>query len=927
MKNLYFENRITEWLNKKDPVVKLFVDIGEKFGTNELIMVALKSRKGETFSNEVLKSLKLFTNEMKEREEISSVKSIVNMPDIRKIEEGIEVKDFLGYIPEKERKLNEIKKYALSKESYVNNVISEDGEWLAIAIYLRSGEDPVKVFGGIVKPVVEKYFSLNMEIYYSGEPSTAYFADEFIKKDLRKLVPIIILTILIILYFSFRNFKGVVLPTLVVLIATIWVFGLMGLIRKPMNLITPALPVLLIALGSAYGIHVLNRIMYEEYTSGLNFSTLKKVVMEVFIPVSMTGVTTIIGFCSFITAKIATITTFGLFAAAGILFSTLISLFFIPASYKLNSFKKKNSNAKRDDRYFKFLLPLSRFVKNHPKFIIFISVIIFIIFIIWIPRISRKVNFIEYFPKNSVPSISFEIIKNNFGGASPLTVYFKSNNLKSASFLRLMRRVENYIFSLQEINNPFSVVDFIQEINYQLNNRYHIPDSDGGVSNLWFFIEGRDELRQILTEDYTEGLILSKLPQIDVKFLKKVREKLKDFLGKEFSRDYFEYRLDNLSEKEIIKLKKEETGYVLEEISWLLSYYNRNNENRFDERKAQEILYCLIDNIPTCHDSDVKEKIEEEFKDYIFSDYFDFEISINVKNKLYKNLCKEIFRGKFSKESLKKILESLIPSFEYDEEIANDVIETLFFRIEEAKRISFTERAYKAIKGIFPQNVRKNDYFNKKVKGLFYEIADNLVILPIKILDNTYSKKINIEKIEQSGFPSFMTKIDQLLYISQLQSLILALFVTFIVMIIMRHSFLFGMISLIPILFTLGIIYGFLGFSGIPLDYATMMIAGISIGVGIDYAIHLIHSIGNKMDEGYILEEAIQLTFLEKGKAILVNSIAVMAGFAVLLFSSLAPLRHLGGVMVGSMFLAAFSALTILPSVIFLIKSKAGGEK
>jgi len=106
-----------------------------------------------------------------------------------------------------------------------------------------------------------------------------------------------------------------------------------------------------------------------------------------------------------------------------------------------------------------------------------------------------------------------------------------------------------------------------------------------------------------------------------------------------------------------------------------------------------------------------------------------------------------------------------------------------------------------------------------------------------------------------------------------------------------------------------------------------MTIAGISIGVGIDYAIHFIYEIGLHLGKGISIEDSIKHSYIEKGKSIITNSIAVISGFAVLLLSSMNPLRHLGEVMMGSMFLSAFSTLTLLPAVIILVKPKIGGKK
>jgi len=156
---------------------------------------------------------------------------------------------------------------------------------------------------------------------------------------------------------------------------------------------------------------------------------------------------------------------------------------------------------------------------------------------------------------------------------------------------------------------------------------------------------------------------------------------------------------------------------------------------------------------------------------------------------------------------------------------------------------------------------------------------------------------------------------------------LLALLVTFIIMVLLRRSFVLGAISIIPIVFTVSVIYGFLGFSGIRLDFATMMTASVSIGVGIDYSIHFIHSVLKNKDKGYALEEAVHHAFLEKGKAILTNSLAVMAGFIVLLLSSMSPLRDFGGIMAGSMFLAALSSLTVLPAMILITKPRIGRKR
>ena len=899
-KHLRFENRFTSWFPKEDPVLRIFLETGEKFGTNELVMVAIKAKKGETFRPQILKRIKALTEALSEKPEIFLVTSIANAPDIRKIEDGIEIRDLLDEIPEDERELSRLKEYILSKENFVNNVISADGKWLAMAIYLRTEEnsDPIKAFAEVIKPTVEKYLGDVAEIYYSGDPSDAYYANQFSTDDLKLLTPLVILLIILVLFFSFKSWQGVVHPLLVVILATIWTFGTMGLFKKPMDLLTPILPVLLIALGSAYGIHVLNKILHEENVS--------EATSKIFVPVLMAGLTTIVGFLSFGTAKLSLIVNLGLFSALGIFYAMLISLSVIPALMVVFHHHPQLQQEKYG--YSSLLRPLSRAVFSSRWMVAGAFLIIFLFFSLWIPRIHREVNFTEYYPQDSIPRKSLQIIKEHFGGAYPVTLYFRAKRIKSPEVLKAMRMVENYLYSLEETSLPFSVSDFIEELNYQLNGRYHIPPSSGEVSNLWFFMEGRKELSQIITPDGKEALVFAKLPEASTSLMRRTYFRLRRFLEK--TGKFEAYDLKKLSPAQRERAREAEEEWIEKEMGWLGEKYG------FKIKKGA--LAGIHRLIPRFSDPEVVGCFREELEAYVLSPDFEFEIPRPRGEKLVKEIIHLVEKG-FSQEKVFNALKEEIPSSQWDAETGEDVASALSYRLRECQSRVFVKRAWAKL-GL----ENRNKYFGKKAMGLLWEIADDLVVLPEGSLPFP-GERINL-KISQSGFPAAMTRLDHFLYISQLQSLGIALILTFILMVALRKSLAVGAISTTPIIFTLGVIYGFLGLSGIPLTYATMMIAGVSIGVGIDYAIHFIHGFYQEIEEGLSTREAIEKTYVEKGRAILSNSIAVILGFGVLLFSRLKPLHQFGGTMMGSMFLAALAALSFLPALLLILKEK-GGEK
>ncbi len=902
MKYLRFENRFTSWFPRSDPVLKTFIMTGEKFGTNELVMVALRARKGETFSPQILKRVKSLTEALKEKPQVFLVSSIVNSPDIRRVEGGIEVRDLLEEIPENPEELKKLKAYVLSRESFVNNVISSDGNWLAVAVYLKTTEesDPIKNFQEVVKPTVEEYLSDVAEVYYSGDPSDAYFANEFSMADLRRLTPMVILLIVLVLFFSFRSWKGVFYPSLVVLLSTIWTFGTMGLLRKPMDLLTPILPVLLIALGSAYGIHVLNKILHED--------SVETATAEIFLPVLMAGLTTVVGFLSFSTAKLSLIVNLGLFSALGIFYAMVIALSLIPAMMSLR--REKGRRRVEKHGYSALLRPLSALVLKRKGLIAAGFLILLVFFSLWIPRIRREVNFTEYYPEDSVPRVSLKVVKEHFAGAYPLTLYLKALSFRDPAVLRVLRLAEYRLYSMKEASLPISLADFLQELNFQLNGRYHLPASRGEVSNLWFFMEGREEISQILTHDEKEALVFAKLPEASTTLMRETYQRLEEVLEK-FKGGFEAYRINDLSPKEGERVREAETKQVEAQLRSLAGKY---------EVTLKGSLGKIWKRFPPDSDPQVVEVFRNKVKEEILSPDFDFELSRRQGEALVRELAAITRKGKAGKESFLSALRRRVSPEEWEEETARDVVEGLLYRLREARGEVFVNRAWEKL------NVEdENSHFRKKARGLLWELADDLAVLPYGTLPFR-GKRVGVDKITQSGFPAAMTRLDHFLYTSQLQSLAIALLLTFLLMVALRGSLGVGAVSTTPILFTLGVIYGFLGLSGIPLSYATMMIAGISIGVGIDYAIHFIHGVHGEMDKGLDLTQAIEKTFIEKGRAILSNSIAVILGFGVLLFSRLKPLHQFGATMMGSMFLAALAALTLLPSLLVLIK-KNGGEK
>lgn len=127
-----------------------------------------------------------------------------------------------------------------------------------------------------------------------------------------------------------------------------------------------------------------------------------------------------------------------------------------------------------------------------------------------------------------------------------------------------------------------------------------------------------------------------------------------------------------------------------------------------------------------------------------------------------------------------------------------------------------------------------------------------------------------------------------------------------------------AIVSVIPISTAIGVVYSLMGFLGITLDTATVILSSIAIGIGVDDTIHFLKTFRTEIRSGHPIAEAMERTFQEAGRAIIYTTAALFLGFSVTLLSSFTPVVNLGLLIMGVMISTTLGALLLLPSVLMV---------
>ena len=143
---------------------------------------------------------------------------------------------------------------------------------------------------------------------------------------------------------------------------------------------------------------------------------------------------------------------------------------------------------------------------------------------------------------------------------------------------------------------------------------------------------------------------------------------------------------------------------------------------------------------------------------------------------------------------------------------------------------------------------------------------------------------------------------------NQILSLIIAFIALFIIGTLIFRSPRLGVLAVFPAGFTLLVTFGLMGWLGMPLDPGTCMVAALSLGIGIDYAIHFIW---RRRWCGLSLEQTARTV----GPALAFNAVEVASGFAVMIIADTVPLARFGILVTVAILVAALSTFTLLPAL------------
>lgn len=459
----------------------------------------------------------------------------------------------------------------------------------------------------IVNTAVRKNFVLNnfipmiedfeadtgLDVKVSGMPYIRTLNADIIIGEIGMFIGATLLVTSLIFFLFFRSYRATLISMVVVIIGVMWAFGILGLLRYEITILTALIPPLIIVIGIPNCIFLINKYQQEVQKHGNQAKSLQRVISRVGDATLMTNLTTAAGFATFIITESSLLKEFGIVASINIVTIFILSILIIPIIYSF-MYPPKTKHLKHLNKRW-----VGKFVKwmedtvRHRRITVFVSVIIAIILsIIGIYQIRISGSLLEDMPQDAAFFDDIKFFEEEFDGILPVEIMVdtkRKNGVMNLSTLRRMDELETLVEEVPELSAPISVTNLVKyskQAYYNGNpNYYQLPNNQEKAFILSYAkssTKNTDLLNSFVDSTGQIARITTFMKDIGTEKMEDIRVDIEKKVAKVLPEDRYEVTLTGKAlvfmqgTKYLVKNLVTSLGFAIFLISLLMAYLFRS---------------------------------------------------------------------------------------------------------------------------------------------------------------------------------------------------------------------------------------------------------------------------------------------------------------------------------------------------------------
>jgi predicted RND superfamily exporter protein len=510
-------------LRHADPAREIYREAIDSFGDDDVYVVAMET--DDVFTSAHLRALRRVSDRIRRLPGVRAVESLVDTTTYRYVPEtdAVEVGAFIDDIPQDGAALADLRRRALADRLYPRTLISTDGRTAAVNVSFRTmsdGEFVARRLDERIRAILDDETGDGRRFFVTGRQHIKARAHRLMVRDLLRLIPLAVVVGASIGWIGAGRLRAAVIPVGSSLVATLWIFGALAALGRPLNLITLILGPMLICVGNPYGVHVLTH--YDELAADsrrppdaaldcLRYTTL---------PVLISSATTVIGFSALYLSPQEAVREFAVFSVLGIAAITLLTLTALPALFALlpapaaGALPVARLSAAVASGTDALLSRIAALATRRPALVIGAWSLAALTALALIPRTVIDTDYLTFFDPDSEVRRDFAAVSGRLVGAVPIYVTVRGHAegaFREPANLHAIERLQARIGAIPAVDATLSVVDLIAVLNRALEKNdpaaERVPDTRAQAAELLFLVP-KNKLRRFANSDHSKANLL-----------------------------------------------------------------------------------------------------------------------------------------------------------------------------------------------------------------------------------------------------------------------------------------------------------------------------------------------------------------------------------------------------------------------------------
>ncbi len=490
---LGFDTDYRVFFSEENEQLKSFETIQTVYGKNDNILIVIEPNSGEVFSIESLRYIEALTEKAWKIPYTRRVDSITNYNHVKTKGDDLTVRNLFVSEDFEQSQLSAIKKVALSEPLLINRIISKDSRVSAINVVVdMPGVSPYENSEVVaaVRSLVEqeKKNNPNFNIYLTG---MVMYNNAFLESsimDSQTIIPMMYGLLAVTLLVMLRSIVSTLAIVSVVYLATKSGLGLSGWLGFNLSTLSAQSSVIILTIAGAACVHLVISYLHSLKIEKDKYSAMQVSLTENLTPITLTCLTTILGFLSLNLSVVPPIRDLGNIVSIGAASAYIFTIGLLPTLCLLLTFGKQNyKGVAQSDRLFSF-------VKKHNAKLIIVLPMILLSCALFVTKNDLNDEFVKYFDESLEFRQATDFTTNNLTGLYSIHVSINSNSYGSIykpEFLNKIEELSSWLRIQKEVIHVATITDTVKSINRDMHggdvNYYTIPAESNLVSQFMLF--------------------------------------------------------------------------------------------------------------------------------------------------------------------------------------------------------------------------------------------------------------------------------------------------------------------------------------------------------------------------------------------------------------------------------------------------------